>query len=92
MKFVLNERALEDLQNIYLWISQERPRTAKSVRRLLFSAIEQLAMFPKMGRVGGIPGTREWVVPRLPYTIVYRLDDVHDVLRIIAVFHEARSR
>jgi plasmid stabilization system protein ParE len=36
--------------------------------------------------------TREWVVPRLPYIVVYELNDLTDELAIIAIFHGAQDR
>ena len=31
-----------------------------------------------MGRAGREPGTREWVVPRLPYIVVYEVHEERD--------------
>jgi hypothetical protein len=39
-----------------------------------------------------VPGTFEWVVPRLPYIIVYELDAAQDQLIIAAVSHGAQRR
>ena len=44
-----------------------------------------------MGRAGRAEGTREWVVPRLPYIVVYEVHgDSREVL-VIAVFHGAQD-
>lgn len=45
-----------------------------------------------MGRIGRVEGTREWVVPRLPYIVVYMLREERDELVVIAVFHGAQDR
>ena len=42
----------------------------------LFSSTELLTSFPFMGHVGRVPDTLEWVVPRLPYIVVYEVDQV----------------
>lgn len=44
-----------------------------------------------MGRSGAEPGTREWVVPRLPYIVVYEAHEVRDEIIVIAVFHGAQD-
>ena len=50
----------------------------------------RLAHFPRSGRNGGTPNTREIVVPKLPYIIVYRIK--LDCAEIVAVFHAAEDR
>lgn len=47
-------------------------------------------MFPASGRLGQVPGTREVVVPGLPYIVVYTHDDVS--VDVVAVFHGAQKR
>lgn len=49
------------------------------------AAVERLAEQPHLGRPGRVAGTREFVVPRTPYVIPYRLQG--DRLEIVAVFH-----
>jgi toxin ParE1/3/4 len=90
MNVVFDARAVEDLQNIHLWISGERPTTADAVIERILASIERLSAFPEMGRTGIVSGTREWVVPRLPFIVVYAADERD--LRVIGVFHVARQR
>jgi toxin ParE1/3/4 len=47
-----------------------------------------LTEHPYLGRVGQVPGTRELVVARTPYVLVYRLRD--DFAEIVAAMHGAR--
>jgi len=61
------------------------------IERILAS-IERLASFPEMGREGTVSGTREWVVPRLPFIVVYQADAASGELRVVGVFHAARER
>jgi toxin ParE1/3/4 len=46
--------------------------------------------FPELGPPGREPGTRELVVLRTDYVIVYRLSG--DVIEIAAVWHGKQSR
>jgi toxin ParE1/3/4 len=75
MKLVFDTKALSDIEAIYRWISRDSPSIAEAVVDRVFQSIERLASFPQMGRAGLEPGTREWVVPRLPYIVVYELND-----------------
>jgi toxin ParE1/3/4 len=38
------------------------------------------------------PGTYEWVVPRLPYILVYEVDQAEEQVLVTAVFHGAQDR
>lgn len=91
MKLVFDELALADLEDIHSWIAQDSPRTAKTVVQRVLASIEQLTTSPYMGRPGRDEGTREWVVPRLPYIVVYEVDAARDEMVVIAVFHGARD-
>ena len=59
------------------------------MNRVLHS-VERLASFPNSGRAGQVEGTRELVVPGLPYIVVYTCDDTD--VSIVGVFHGARDR
>jgi len=59
----------------------------------IHAATELLREFPHIGHEGREPGTREWVVKRLPYIIVHELGMPEpDDLMILAVFHGAQDR
>ncbi|WP_334377093.1 type II toxin-antitoxin system RelE/ParE family toxin [Bradyrhizobium sp. AZCC 1719] len=45
-----------------------------------------------MGHVGRDPDTFEWVVPRLPYVVVYEVDRVQERVVVTGVFHGAQDR
>ena len=92
MKLVFDDQALADLENIFNWIAQDSPSNAKSVVDRLFSSAELLISFPLMGHVGRVPGTFEWVGPRLPYIVVYEVDQVAGQVVVTAVFHGAQDR
>lgn len=92
MRLVFDDRALADLEAIYDWIAHDNPIAAKAVVERIFASTERLATFPLMGRAGRDAGTREWVVPGLPYIVVYEVDDAHGDVVIDAVFHGAQGR
>jgi toxin ParE1/3/4 len=57
------------------------------VRRIL-AAVEQLRLFPGMGRPGRVQGTRELVVAGTPFIVAYRLKE--DAVEVLAVVHGSR--
>lgn len=92
MKLIFDDRVLADLEGIFNWIAKDNPVTAKAVVERLFESIEHLATFPQMGHAGRDEGTLEWVVPRLPYIVVYEFHSEREEVIIIAVPHGAQER
>ena len=48
-----------------------------------------LAEFPKSGRPGRVPGTRELVISKAPYIVACRI--AADGIEVLAVLHGARE-
>jgi addiction module RelE/StbE family toxin len=92
MKVVFDPRAIDDLSHIHSWIVADNAPVAAGVIETILAGIERFTLYPSMGRVGLVEGTREWVVPRLSYIVVYQVDVTTDELRVIAVFHGAQDR
>lgn len=82
------KRALRRLDEIGADISKDSPMAAARVVARLASAVDALAEYPAMGRMGRIPGTRELVFADIPYIVPYRVTR-HDV-EILTVMHAAR--
>jgi toxin ParE1/3/4 len=92
VKLVFEDRALADLEGVYDWIAKDNPSAAKAVVERMFASIEHLAAHPYMGHAGRDEGTREWVVPRLPYIVVYEVDETAQAIVVVAVVHGAQDR
>ena len=69
----LTRAAEEDIAAIYAYYAERDPDLAGRVARAIMGAIEGLADFPLIGSAGVVAGTREWVMTRYPYRIVYRV-------------------
>lgn len=77
--------ATASLDSHFDYVSSRNPTAAKAVFQRIVGAVERLQEFPSSGRVGRIGGTREVVVPGLPYVVVYRIKK--DIVEILRVFH-----
>ena len=76
--------AQDDLRATYAYYAERSPAAADRVVGAILNAANGLAQFPLMGRHGAVPGTRERIVTRFPYRIVYQIvDDTIEVLRVI---------
>jgi len=93
VKLRFTAEAREHIAAIYSYIKDRNPAAATQVVARIRLAAEQLAEFPRMGHLGRVPGTHEWVVRGLPYIIVYQTDatDPDEVL-VLGIFHAAQDR
>lgn len=71
------------------YIAKTDRRCAALVARRIRDSSETLAMFPFRGRAGEEPDTRELMVPRTPYIVVYRVRE--SVVEILRVIHGAQQ-
>lgn len=69
------EPAEADFFSIYQHIAQDDRAAAERVGNRLLAAVESLRDLPRRGRPGRVPGTREMIVPGLPWLIVYVVRD-----------------
>jgi toxin ParE1/3/4 len=81
---------LDDVVRLVRHIAQENPVAARQVGRELLLAGESLSTFPRRGRKGRSPGTRE-LATIFPYVIVYDLD-ANEEVAILRVWHGAQHR
>ena len=84
-----SRRAELNLDAIFDYIAADNLSAAENVIVLLLKTAERLANFPMMGHAGRRSGTREFVLTKYPYTLVYRL--TASKVRIVAVLHQARQ-
>lgn len=71
-----------------LYIAERNPAAAQSQLREIRAQIQRLADFPHSGRIGRLPGTRELVVTRTSFLVVYR---VMENIELIRVLHGAQQ-
>jgi addiction module RelE/StbE family toxin len=65
--------ALADFLDAQEYIAQDSPLAAQAVAQRIDEAARGLLDHPHIGRPGHVEGTRERVVSRTPYLIVYRV-------------------
>jgi toxin ParE1/3/4 len=90
VRVALTAAAEEDLATIYAYYA-ERSGAADHVVGVILKAINGLALFPLIGRPGLVPDTRERMVTRYPYRIVYHLDEASQVIEVWRIIHRARQ-
>ena len=89
MRVKWTRRALREQDEAFEWIVTKNPTAAREVIERMHSATQLLADQPRMGRSGRIARTRELVITRTPYVVVYRIGT--EQVEILAVIHHARD-
>ncbi|MFZ1085141.1 MAG: type II toxin-antitoxin system RelE/ParE family toxin [Terracidiphilus sp.] len=82
--------AADDLESIRNYLALHLPTFTQSTILEIYQAILTLRSTPFRGRVGREEGTRELVLPRLPYIVVYRVKE--DDVEILHIVHGAQHR
>jgi toxin ParE1/3/4 len=70
------------------WIAQRDPWAAINMGDAIQAAVARLADYPAMAPRGRVAGTRELVVVRTPYLVVYRIEAPAVV--VLRVLHGAQ--
>ena len=89
LKVRLSGRAKTDLVDIKSYIAQENPPAADRAITRILQSLEYLEDFPRLGRVGLLPDTRELSIIGLPYRAVYRIEG--DTVLVATIVHGARQ-
>ena len=88
MKVVWLPRALADRDAQIDYIVYDSPKAAIAQGDRIESQVETLGAYPELGREGRVAGTRELVVSRTPFIVVYRVRAAR--IEILRVLHGAR--
>lgn len=89
----LTRDALADLEHIKNYFTDIDAALAERVLTHAHRTLRLLSSWPHLGSPGHRDGTREVLLPRLPYVIVYRIDlGTQDELVILRVLHVRQVR
>lgn len=80
--------ALQNLHQAVDYIAQDNPVAASNAAESIWETATRLEHHPYIGRPGRLKGTRELVVPRLPYVIRYRIKT--ETVEILRIHHMAQ--
>jgi addiction module RelE/StbE family toxin len=81
--------AVHDLVEIRRFIAADHPGAAAQAAKRIFDTVAYLLNHPELGRAGRLPGTRELIIPGLPYIVPYRVKGT--AIIILGVLHAAQE-
>ena len=83
--------AIADLKSLRSHIAKDKPGAAREVALHISRVAEvYLAENPELGDAGRVPGTRELVVSKTQYTIVYEVKN--ETVLILRLFRGSQQR
>lgn len=83
------KKALKKLEQAYTVIAKDDPEAAFRVILKIEAAVRQLFEFTNLGRGGQVEGTRELIIPKTPFIVVYRVKG--NTVQILRVLHGAKK-
>ena len=88
MKVIWSAASERHLQEVVEYLQGESAAGAVTIRRRILETVRRVGQMPYSGRIGRIDGTREAVVPRSPYIVVYQVSA--QTVDILGIWHGAR--
>ena len=82
-------RAIHDRDAQLDFITQDNPLAAVSQGDRIYEQVDILLQHPQMGRPGRKQGTRELVISRTPFIVVYRLNGKR--IELLRLLHGAQK-
>ena len=86
---IYTKNAKEDTVEIEKYISQDNIDAAKRVLKYIHDSIESLKSLPSIGKYGQAINTRELILNKYPYKIIYRMKG--GIIQIIRILHTSRK-
>jgi len=74
VKLRYTPRATRDLADIAEYLRTRNPSAARAVRDAILRSLQNLALFPAIGRPQNVEGVRKLVTPKYRYLIYYVID------------------
>ena len=85
MKLKWTRLALQDMRHLHDYIAEDNPSAPDQMVLRINDAVQHLKQHPQMGKVGRCEGTRELILAKTPFIVVYVLKD--NEIQIVAVIH-----
>ena len=92
MKLRFARRAAENIASIADYIRERNPAASERVRTSIYESLQDLILFPHVGRLQETEGVRKLVTRKYAYLIYYTVDAVADEIIVLSVKHPAQRR
>jgi plasmid stabilization system protein ParE len=92
MKLRFTPRAVADIEEIADYIRARNPAAAQRVRAALYESLQNLLLFPYVGRLQRTEKVRKFLTRKYVYLVYYTVDEAAEEVVILNIKHPARRR
>jgi toxin ParE1/3/4 len=92
VKLRFTPRATRDVAEIAEYLQTHNPAAMLAVRDAILRSLQNLTLFPAIGRSQNVEGVRKLVTPKYRYLVYYLIDEGAEEVVILTIQHPARSR
>jgi addiction module RelE/StbE family toxin len=92
VKLRFTPRATRDLVEIAEYLHTRNPSAMLAVRAAVLRSLQNLTVFPAIGRPQNVEGVRKLVTSKYRYLVFYMIDEGVEEIVILTIQHPARSR
>ena len=92
MKLRFTLRATQDLSDIADYIHARSPGAARDVRVAILHSLQNLLLFPEVGRLQTVESVRKLVTRKYRYLVYYTIDRNAEEIVILSIQHPGRER
>jgi toxin ParE1/3/4 len=92
MKLRFTPRAIENIAVIAEYIQVYNPSAAQRVRATIYESLQNLVLFPYVGRLQKTEGVRKFVTRRYRYLVYYIVDAAAEEIVVLNIKHPAQRR
>jgi toxin ParE1/3/4 len=92
MKLRFTPRAAQDLAAIADHVRARNPAAAQRVRAAILHSLQNLVLFPRVGRAQTVEVVRKLVTRKYPYLVYYTVDETGEEIIILTIQHPTRER
>ena len=92
MKLRFTPRATENIAAIADYIRSHNPTAAQHVRAAIYGSLQNLILYPYVGRQQKAEGVRKLVIGKYFYLVYYTVDADAEEIIILNVKHPAQQR
>jgi plasmid stabilization system protein ParE len=92
VKLRFTARATRDLAEIAEYLRARNPAAALAVRYAILRSLQNLTLFPAIGRPQNVEGVRKLATPKYRYLVYYKIDEGAEEIVILTIQHPTRRR
>jgi toxin ParE1/3/4 len=92
MRLRFTPRAIANLVEIAGYLHAHNPAASRRVRAAIYGSLQNLILFPDVGRRQTVEGVRKLVTRKYGYLVYYTVNETAEEIVILNVKHPARGR